>query len=201
MNEVTINKYYDILDILDSDVIGFEKNVKITSILTGRSEDEIKKLPLSEATKLFRNLEGLNKLTLDHHLPKTICVNGWELRLVNDVDKLTVSQFMDFNTFAAQPFRNSIDKLLSIFLIPKGKNYNEGYDIKQLQSDLREHLPFMTAQSIINFLMTKYLRSYERSLRYLVKRSKGNPEMMKEIEKNATEVKRWVTLVTSSMDI
>lgn len=192
-SELSINRYYDILDILDSDVSGFEKNVKISSILTGRSEEDIKRLPLDEASKLFKSLEGLNKITINHHLPRTIRVKGWELCLIDDVDKITVSQFMDFNTLATGgELRETIDKLLSVFLIPKGKEYNKGYDIKQLQNDLREYLPFMTAQSVINFLMTKYLRSYERSLRYLVKRTKGDETVMKEIRENAVAVKEWI---------
>ena len=49
-----------------------------------------------------------------------------------DFTQITVAQMMDFSVLSADPVEN-IEKLLAIFLIPKGKKYNDGYDLLQVQ--------------------------------------------------------------------
>ena len=49
-----------------------------------------------------------------------------------DFTQITVAQMMDFSVLSTDPIEN-IEKLLAIFLIPKGKKYNDGYDLMQVQ--------------------------------------------------------------------
>lgn len=49
-----------------------------------------------------------------------------------DFTQITVAQMMDFSVLSTDPVEN-IEKLLAIFLIPKGKKYNDGYDLMQVQ--------------------------------------------------------------------
>ena len=49
-----------------------------------------------------------------------------------DFTQITVAQMMDFSVLSADPIEN-IEKLLAIFLIPKGKKYNDGYDLMEVQ--------------------------------------------------------------------
>ena len=49
-----------------------------------------------------------------------------------DFTQITVAQMMDFSVLSVDPIEN-IEKLLAIFLIPKGKKYNDGYDLMQVQ--------------------------------------------------------------------
>ena len=49
-----------------------------------------------------------------------------------DFTQITVAQMMDFSVLSVDPVEN-IEKLLAIFLIPKGKKYNDGYDLMEVQ--------------------------------------------------------------------
>lgn len=49
-----------------------------------------------------------------------------------DFTQITVAQMMDFSVLSVDPIEN-IEKLLAIFLLPKGKKYNDGYDLMEVQ--------------------------------------------------------------------
>lgn len=49
-----------------------------------------------------------------------------------DFTQITVAQMMDFSVLSLDPIEN-IEKLLAVFLIPKGKKYNDGYDLLEVQ--------------------------------------------------------------------
>ena len=49
-----------------------------------------------------------------------------------DFTQITVAQMMDFSVLSTDPIEN-IEKLLAVFLIPKGKKYNDGYDLLEVQ--------------------------------------------------------------------
>ena len=49
-----------------------------------------------------------------------------------DFTQITVAQMMDFSVLSTDPVEN-IEKLLAIFLLPKGKKYNDGYDLLEVQ--------------------------------------------------------------------
>ena len=49
-----------------------------------------------------------------------------------DFTQITVAQMMDFSVLSTDPVEN-IEKLLAVFLIPKGKKYNDGYDLLEVQ--------------------------------------------------------------------
>ena len=197
-NNISINQYYSILDILeDTSLDGFNKNINICAVLTGESPEYFKLLSIEEASIYFSKLNFLNNPPRITTPPNTykITYQGQPLKLkLCDIEHLTVSQFVDWNTLVStisdpsniKSLRDIIGNLLSIFLVPIDKQYSTGYDIDYLQEILLDQISFGTAQSILNFLLTKYLRLLNRSLRYLVreekKRKMKNPEM-----KNSSE--------------
>lgn len=174
-DRISINTYYAITDILaDEGLSGFQKNIEISSLITGLPEDVFSTMTLQEGREVFSSLAFLNELDINKvHLPKRIKVGKYDLEIVSDISKLTVAQFSDWNIIVTgeQEMRYKIDRLLSVFLVPKGCNYNEGYDILDLQSVIRSQIGFDVIQKLINFLLTKYLRSFKTSLLYLVHQS------------------------------
>lgn len=200
-NHISINQYYGILDILEDESLdGFNKNINICAILTGESPEYFKLLSIEEASIYFSKLNFLNNPPRITTPPNTynIIYKGQPLKLkLCDIEHLTVSQFVDWNTLVStisdpsniRSLRDIIGNLLSIFLVPTDKQYSVDYDIDYLQEILLDQISFGTAQSILNFLLTKYLRLLKVSLRYLVQeekkrkmKSKQNPK-----EKNSSE--------------
>lgn len=197
-SRISINSYYAITDVLEDEGLnGFEKNIEICSIITGLDESVFSTMSLAEGKEVFSALSFLNELDINKvHLPKRIKVDKYDLEIASDVSKLTVAQFSDWNIIVTgeQNMRYKIDKLLSIFLIPKGCTYNEGYDILDLQQVIRSMISFDVIQKLINFLLTKYLQSFRASLLYLVHQT----DKMK-TEKEAEALKQKIQEVASQM--
>lgn len=174
-DNISISKYYKIYDILFDETPGEEeinKQIRLVSVVTGMSEEEIWNMPLTESTALISKLLFLNDFDIKPRSFSTITINDKEYDVQTDPSKMTTSQFIDYQLFTKLPFRDAIDKLLSIFVIPRGHRYNENYDIAAVQHDFRENMPFKTAQELLGFILSKYRTSLENSLTYLEKQTK-----------------------------
>ena len=57
--------------------------------------------------------------------------------------------------------------ILACFLIPKGKEYADGYDIQNVVRAINEHLDIMTANEILFFFLKSYLISIRGTANYL----------------------------------
>ena len=68
-----------------------------------------------------------------------------------DFTQITVAQMMDFSVLSTDPVEN-IEKLLAIFLIPKGKKYNDGYDLLEVQKAILK-LPFNELSPLLAFFL------------------------------------------------
>lgn len=202
-DNISINKYYKIYDILFDETPGEEeinKQVRLVSVITGKPEEEIWNMPLTESTALISKLIFLNKFDIKSRSFSTITVNDEEYDVQADASKMTTSQFVDYQMFTKLPFRDAIDKLLSIFVIPKGHLYNDGYDIVALQRDFRENMPFKLAQEILGFILSKYRTSLESSLTYLenqIKKMKNRGQDTTEMQEKIQEVKNLLNKLLS----
>lgn len=184
-DKISIQKYYDILDILnDNESDDITKNVKLVSLILDKDEDEVWEMSLPDAGKLISRLNFLNKFQLSERPNVKISLPGYELEVMKDTTSMTVAQYFDYQQFIKMPLRESLEKILSVFLIPKGKKYNEGYDIVDLQNVIRNHLPFVIAQSLLGFMLRESVISLNRSLDSCKKtlKKEGNEEKRKELE-------------------
>ena len=200
-NHISINQYYSILDILeDNSLDGFNKNINICAVLTGESPEYFKLLSIEEASIYFSKLDFLNNPPRITTPPNTynITYKDQPLKLkLCDIEHLTVSQFVDWNTLVStisdpsniKSLRDIIGNLLSIFLVPVDKSYSTDYDIDYLQEILLDQISFGTAQSILNFLLTKYLRLLKVSLRYLVQEEKKRKMKNQEMKNSSETIK------------
>lgn len=193
-DSITISKYYDIKDILDDEETDdITKNVKMVSIILDMPEDEIWDMDLTTVGQYIDKLKFLNKFDIPKSPNMNITLPGYKLQVMKDVTKITIAQYVDYQSFISLPFRESIDKILSVFLIPEDHKYNDGYDILDLQKTIRENLSFRVAEGLLGFFLRKYGESLIHSLRLLrreARRMKKNPEMKKEILEKEKEIKK-----------
>ena len=62
---ITIEKYYNIKDILDDETDDdITKNVKLVAVITGKDEDEVWSMDMAEAGEYISRLQFLNKFEL-----------------------------------------------------------------------------------------------------------------------------------------
>lgn len=199
-DRISIQKYYDILGILeDKETDDITKNVQLVSLILDKDEDEVWNMSLPDAGVLIGKLRFLNDFKLPEKPNMKISLPGYDLEVMKDVTKITVGQYMDFQSFTKQPLRDSFEKILSIFLIPKGKKYNDGYDIIDLQRVIREHLPFVIGQGLLSFFLSKQLEYLKSSLTYLeqtMRKTKDQTEL-KEIQGKIDQLKEQLERLMS----
>lgn len=162
-------KYWKIYDILYDDTISdLEKQARLCSTIEDIPLNDFYNLPINEATDKIARLSFLNDFKLIHNYnPKSIQLGGYVCNLIQAQD-MTIAQFIDYQNFITKSFKDNYDKILSIFIIPKGKNYNEDYDITEIQS-LIVKMNWRVIQSLLNFILTGYLKSLHHTLLYSVK--------------------------------
>jgi hypothetical protein len=165
--DLPIGLYLEICDIdRREDLEDINKQVSIISVLTGMAEEDIYNLPLEEYRQLAAKSQYLrHPYEGETRTAKTYALEGWVLEPVQDYRKITTAQYIDFQTFAKDAERNIVE-ILSCMLIPKGKKYNQDYDILEVQKALREHLCVADALTLLAFFFVQYRQSIKDSLTY-----------------------------------
>ena len=180
-DNISIDKYYQIKDILDAEGDDdITKNVRLVALMLDKDESEVWDMELSKVGEYIDKLRFLNKFDIPDHPRMKINIHGYELEVMKDVTKINVAQYVDYQSFAQLPLREGIDKILSIFLIPKGCSYNTGYDIVDLQKSIRENLSFRIGEGLLGFILREYGESLTHSLVYcrrMIRRTKDTAMM------------------------
>ena len=120
-------------------------------------------------------------------------IGGKEFEVELDPNKMTVSQYLDFQTFIKDP-NKYISNLLACFLIPKGAKYGDSDPLENAKF-LEENCNYAICQDI-NFFFLKLLETYihntreslEKSLKKILRKEK-NPTVKKQMIKQIIKLK------------
>lgn len=176
-NRLPIGKYLEIQGIVtDPSLEELDKQVKVISILADIDEEEVLHLPLGDYQSLSAKTAFLAKEdTNNHRVAKTYNLAEFKLKPLTDFRKIETCQFVDFQTFAAEPDKRLVE-LLSVFLVPDGKRYNDGYDVMDVQRAIRENMSVSDAVALSAFFLDLLMRSLTDSVNScirMVKRMKS----------------------------
>lgn len=198
-NDITINEYNAIVKIIDDKALDeIEKQIKILSIITEKVEEEFWNMNVGQLADYTNKLSFLNSFDFDKTVKvKTIKIGEYELQLDHKMHKFTVAQYVDFQNYWSQKNKD-MSKVLSCFLIPRGKKYNEGYDIEDLINTIGNNISITMANSIGFFLLKKLDKSTRFSqifLRLLAKRAMKDLTPVKKKKKKKPLMKRLKSLI------
>lgn len=186
--DITINDYKEIVNItqkeLDSDL---EKSISILAILCECTEDDLYSMNANKLYKLLYEIEWVKQPYKFNHnwSSKHITINGIKYDVVVDINKFTVAQYADLQVYWDK--RDDIDymaKLLTLFIIPNGKTYNNGYDIVQLANIIEDNVSINDFNSICFFFLKSCLIFIKASLLF------SNWELMKLMMKEKDKEKK-----------
>lgn len=190
---LTVGQYEEIQALCKrKDLEDLDIQVKLLAILSGRPEGDILRLPIPEyreAVRRSRFLEvsALEKAGLRPAVAKSYRLGDMTLVPVTDFRKVTTAQYVDFQTFAPvvddQPAA-----LLSVLMVPKGKAYNEGYDIGEVQRIIRTSLTLADAAAVIAFFLLSSKTSIEASLNSLERLARKEKD--RTMEDRLTKIRR-----------
>ena len=139
-----------------------QRTVSVLAILTGKSEDEILNLPLTEYGRLAQIAQFIG--TAPHNVPvrAEYKLGDFTLEPVIKIKDMTAGQFIDFQQYVKDEDKDI--ELLSCLLVPKGHKYMDGYEIEDVHKTLREHLLTRDAIALKSFFIVSSVASLPRIL-------------------------------------
>lgn len=160
-----------------------ERVVAIASIVWG---DSVTELPLSEFNKKVKELSFLSEEIPSNRLVKKITINDRKYFLDCLLGNITTSQYIDYINHLKG---GKIEEILSVFVIPNGHKYNDGYDMAEVISDI-EDMPITVVNSTAFF----FARQYEEFIRIFQSYSM---KKLKKTKMNRHTKKQLMELLTS----
>lgn len=159
--------YLDIMALCkDKDIEESDRQVRIVSLLSGIDEDTLLRMPIAD----FKALSVRARFLEDEIPPqrgltaRTMRLGDMTVAVTTKVTKITTAQYIDFQTFSKDPDR--IVELIACFLIPEGCEYNEGYDIDDVYTAIREYLTVTEAHRLAAFFFSRWTRLIGSTLVY-----------------------------------
>lgn len=158
------------LQAIPDDIEPLDRQVAILAALSGCTDDDILRLPLDEYSRRVAASRFL-EADLPQRLPqRSYTVGEFTLVPVQDFKHMTTAQFVDFKTFTDsaagddRALANLTAELLSCMMVPKGRDYCDGYDPLEVQAALRGHLRADDAVALSAFFLAKWMRWSRRIL-------------------------------------
>ena len=174
-------KYRTFLDIREAANIE-DENERVFAIMEAVFGEDVLDLPLKDFNEKCKELQFLQKeIPNDLHV-KVIKVNGREYYFDGLLGKITTAQYIDFQNYQKN---NDEQKVFSVFIIPKGHKYNDGYDMEQVFNDILD-IPVPVLFSASFFFSRQFELFIRIFRRYSIKQMKklGLPkEAMENLEK------------------
>lgn len=182
-DSISWKEYEQIEQILNADIPSDFKAMSLISVLTGLSMDEIENLPITEFNKLLKAIEFLQKEPKTHRHKFEYKVNGREYVFKGDLNDISTAQYIDYRTYMAEENRDVV-KLFSCFLIPKGHDYNDGYDMNQVRSDIEDMcwLDVRAATFFFRIQFSAFILILKSYLVKLLKETKATKNQRKEVK-------------------
>lgn len=112
----------------------------------------------------------MTTIPTNEKLKETYTINQREYNSNINLTQMTTAQFVDYQNYSKE---NPVDisKCLSVFIIPKGHTYNDGYDLKQVQDDIKD-LDMVTINTLAFFFKKSYILLLEITLLCLTQDTK-----------------------------
>lgn len=188
--KLPIGKYIDIVDLCNTEMDDVDRRVKIIGILTGLTDDEVLNLPLTQFTEFSAKAKFLDKECPENLIPavsRSYQVGGFVLLPVTDMRKITTAQYIDFKTFEKDKEHRFVE-MLSCFLVPRGKQYNDGYDILDVHDAIRREMSVAEVLALLAFFFKSWAELIRSTLTSSIREAmKIDPEGTRKVVMEKTK--------------
>lgn len=196
---ITLGQYMELIELIkssenlkESKITDIDIMFEIVRCLYGEEAEE---LTLPEYSKLLVSLSFLGESIPNISVKKFYELGGKKYKCNMDLSKVTGNQYIDYMNYVRQEKGNeNLSKLVSVFLIPEGCKYNEGYDINEVINLIEDEMKIIDVNAIAfflpNFLNAYMVYTLKSSLLTMKKMMKKEKNQMKkeEIRKKITEI-------------
>lgn len=178
-----------------------DRNIDIMAVMTGKTAEELLKLSIVEFRAEADQLTWLYDKVEPSKPKKAYRIGGRTCVVEARPDKVSWAQYIDFKNYMEKA-EEHITELASLFLIPKGCTFNEGYDLAQFHEEVRNELPITDALGLLAFFFAKLQRSKLDTLFYslaMMKMAKPSKEMEEHIEAMRREIRSCASSASNSL--
>ena len=162
-SDITVRDFLRIRDIEGLQMASVEeKNMRVAALLAGIEYSVLEQMPLQEVRNIMDNTDFLFTQPGRVKARRKYEVNGRVYELFRDPSEMTVAQYIDYEAIGREGFSKMPAELLSIFLVPRGHQYNDGYDKEQQIEDMLD-LGVEEALGICDFFTKRLLSSIDKA--------------------------------------
>lgn len=141
-----------------------QKTFALANIVFGK---DIQQEPVADLQHYYAELEELlNSAVQEADVRREYTLNGHNYYLHHKIEQMTTAQYIDFTNLTKEADRNIV-AILSVFLIPQGRKYNDGgYDIDEVRDDIAKYLNAVEGNAILFFIIERSRTCMQRLLFY-----------------------------------
>lgn len=161
---------------------------KMAALIYNIPYEDFLDLPLADSQALVKSMEFLQRKPKPIMVKGRYTLNGTEYEFKAEAKEWTTAQYIDFNNTPKDP--DKMGDLIAIFLIPKGKSYNKGYDIDKVAEDIRKDLSVSDALAMSDFFTYRWDSLIKRTTteaKKALKQARKDGAITREEEKKAVE--------------
>lgn len=203
--DVSLKQYEALMEFINSNakMTDLDRSIEICALLSDnpdKTRDTLLSMGLDElATELSKVQFIINKYKAK--APETeYTIAGDKYTVQLNIRQMTAAQYIDFQNFY-KDYQKNFKYIFLCFLIPKGKKYNEGYDLIELADKLYDKIPITVINDIMVFfcnllaaLTVSTLISSIREMKKMLKKEK-DPVKKYQLRKMIVQSRKTVSLV------
>lgn len=149
-----------------------------------------------EFTKYIDDLSFMKDPIPEVKICNTYNINGTKYNFRGNIFEISMGQLMDVRSFTTKP---DVDyaEVLSVFLIPDGHKYNDGYDMEKTLNDI-DSLPITDVLKLYNFFSAALILSTDIMTDYFnkeLKKTKLTEKEKESIQQKMKEFKEMTDLI------
>lgn len=164
-----------------------ERMISMAEILLG---DKVTELPIKDFNEQVKQLDFLKEEVPNVVPPQKLEINGRKYYMDCLLGNISTAQYIDFTNHSNT---GEVDKMLSVFVIPEGHKYNDGYDMLQVIGDICD-LPIPIVNSAAFFFARQFNKFITIFQSYSIRKIKK--AKIPKAEKN-----RLIQIVKNSVDL
>ena len=181
--DLTFNEVLQIQQIISADINETYKVSNIIAVLAGVENDDVENLPINQFTSLAGEIEFLNTPIPKVKHQDFYTVNGNEYKLAANITEISTAQYIDYQAYMKEE-NPDLARITTVFFIPKGHKYNDGYDVEEVYRDVSD-MKYIDIEAIAFFLRKQfalYTMITADSLRHQMKKKKMSKKEIKELQ-------------------
>lgn len=183
-----------------------DMNLAMVSVLSDIPIEDITNMEVNKLQEFINNLKFIETPYKPKTPETTYNIGNKEYKVFFNVNKMTASQYIDFQNFYKQ-YDDFMPNLAACFLLPNGKKYGEDYDPIDEAEFLNTHLTIDVFSDIMFFFVNllrlstlSTLHSSEREMKKKLKKTKNKLERRK-ILRSLIQMRRLLLLLKNEAEL